>query len=329
MVVTIGAVLYRAAQELGWVWKDVILFPFLLLLAWVLALYWLFTGPRAARFYRKTYKEWAREKRFMAYGLAISIGALIGGASGAGWWKVFELHRQQMSVLQSKESPTESTKAEHSQVPELEKAKPPVPPKQNGVVDSVQEPKSKAKSIPNPQTGVPNALVQFDIANKLLDSDPDKLTLYDLYLTDFGGSDVRHGRTTIIKGIGPVEIKIESTVIWQLETGTEFVMLYVPYTKYTSEVCIYLRNEYKRVIEEAGKSEAGAKTPGESEQVSSRKLVFSNRVFIYHEAYLSPEQILEIKNFYPDVTPLFRSTDYLATRKLEAKVAKLEKGNKH
>ncbi|HET7893817.1 MAG TPA: hypothetical protein VFL34_19965, partial [Candidatus Sulfotelmatobacter sp.] len=40
----------------------------------------------------------------MAYALAVSIGATVGGLSGAGWWWVFEVHRQQMTRLKAQSS---------------------------------------------------------------------------------------------------------------------------------------------------------------------------------------------------------------------------------
>jgi hypothetical protein len=69
------------------------------------------------------------------------------------------------------------------------------------------------------------------------------------------------------------------------------------------------------------------KTPGDSEQTSSQDLVFSNRVFIYHETYLSPEQIIAVRDAFKrrGITVILRSTDYLANKKLEAKVKELEK----
>ena len=107
MILAIIAAAYRAGQELGGLPKDVVLFPFLVLGAWILFLYWVFAGPRAVRRYNKAYKAWAREKRTVAYSIAILVGAIIGGATGAGWWKLFEVHRKQMARL--KDNPIEKT----------------------------------------------------------------------------------------------------------------------------------------------------------------------------------------------------------------------------
>jgi hypothetical protein len=107
MIVTLVAASYRAGQELGFFPRDVVLFPFLVLAAWVLSLYWIFAGNYLGRYYDKAYEKWAKEQRLMAYGLAILIGATVGGATGAGGWKLFELHRRQMEKL--KESTSSSS----------------------------------------------------------------------------------------------------------------------------------------------------------------------------------------------------------------------------
>ncbi len=99
MLTGLMAVLYRTAQELNWLPKDEVGFPFLILLTWILFLYWTFTGSRAVRWYGKAYKSWAVERRIVAYFLVISIGAVIGGATAGAWWKLFEIHRAQMSKL--------------------------------------------------------------------------------------------------------------------------------------------------------------------------------------------------------------------------------------
>jgi hypothetical protein len=181
-----------------------------------------------------------------------------------------------------------------------------------------------------PSGTFPKATDPYDIAKKRLDSDPERLTIYDLFLTDFEPSDVKQARTMNISGIGPLPIAVGATVVWQVETGSEFIMFYVPYTNQTKETCFYLAGQYQRLLEEAQKFGAHVKVPGESEQTSSKALVFSNRIFVYHETYLSPEQIIEVRNLYKSmgITILFRSTDYLANRKLEAKVKNLQKVQK-
>jgi hypothetical protein len=64
------------------------------------------------------------------------------------------------------------------------------------------------------------------------------------------------------------------------------------------------------------------KTPGDSGTIDTADTKFSGRVYVYHETYLSPEDTVALTQLYKDagLSAIFRSTDYLAVRKLEAKV---------
>ncbi len=181
-------------------------------------------------------------------------------------------------------------------------------------------------TLPN-RGNTPPAILKYLDAKKHLDSDPDQLTLHDLYLTDFQTGEARLERNLTITGPEPSIVNVESTVIWEIETGTEFVLYYIPFETETPEICIYLSDYYEQVLKWAHEIRAERKAPGESEQVSSKGLVFSKRIFIYHESYLSPEQIIQVRDTYKakGITVLLRSADYLSNKKLEAKVKKLEK----
>jgi hypothetical protein len=190
---------------------------------------------------------------------------------------------------------------------------------------------TSSEPVTNPnRSNTPPRILEYEDAKKRLDSDPDQLTLHDLYLTDFQASEVRHGSILNITGPpGPESrtVRVEATVIWQLEAGTEFVMYYIPSERETPEICMFIADEHVRLLHDAHLLGVEGKVPGESEQASSKGLVFSNRIFIYHEWYMSPEQIIQVRETYKakGVTVLLRSADYLSNRKLEAKVKKLEK----
>jgi len=64
----------------------------------------------------------------MAYGIAILIGAGVGGATGAGWWKLFEVHRRQITKL--KEKPPSGARGPG----EEKQTQPPPSQRQNNVV---------------------------------------------------------------------------------------------------------------------------------------------------------------------------------------------------
>jgi hypothetical protein len=164
-----------------------------------------------------------------------------------------------------------------------------------------------------------------------LDHDPNKLVLHDLFLTDFSsiintssllsGMTVKNGETGALT-------HVEYMVVRQLETGTKFLEFYVLYTEETERICESLANLYQNALNDflEGRVEA-EKIPGDSEVTTSSDLVFSNRVFIYHEAYLSPEQVITVRDAFKKkgVTVILRSTDYLSNKQLDAKVKLLEK----
>jgi hypothetical protein len=160
-----------------------------------------------------------------------------------------------------------------------------------------------------------------------LKSEPDKLVLHDLFLTDFSSIDNSASNRS---GLTPLKIPthIEYIVVRQLETGTKFLKFYVLYTNETHHICEFLADNYKLALEDfmEGRVDAG-KIPGDSEQITSKELVFSNRIFIYHETYLSPDQIIAVRDAFKKkgIIVIFRSTDYLENVKLKAKVKQLEK----
>ena len=124
---------------------------------------------------------------------------------------------------------------------------------------------------------------------------------------------------------------MESTIVWQLGAGIEFIAFYISYTKETHDVCVgWVAKQYKSIMQDTHKMGVAQKVPGESEEITSKQLVFSERIYVYHETYLSPEEVIDLRNGFQELggTILFRSADYLANRKLEAKVKQLE-GNKN
>jgi hypothetical protein len=172
---------------------------------------------------------------------------------------------------------------------------------------------------------------EADRARERLAADPDKLTLHDLYLTDFSSTEngsVNYGGFTLKNGETGSLTHVEYAIVRRLESATKFLSFYILPTAETSHVCASLADKYNVALGDwlEGRTDA-IKTPGDSEQVTSQDLVFTKRIYIYHETYLSPEQIIDVRNAYKrqGITVILRSGDYLANRKLDAKVNRLEK----
>jgi hypothetical protein len=108
---------------------------------------------------------------------------------------------------------------------------------------------------------------------------------------------------------------VDYIIVRQLATGTKFLEFYVLYSKETEGICESLTNLYQNALNDflEGRVEA-EKIPGDSEVTTSSDLVFSNRIFIYHETYLSPEQVIAGRDTFKKKrrTAILRSTDYLS-----------------
>lgn len=198
----------------------------------------------------------------------------------------------------------------------IEKPKPQIPKELTG---------TRSPDTLPPQTGDPH-----DEAKWRLQYAPEKLTVRDLYYTDFSSAvngSLHYGGFVLQNGETKSQTHIEYVVIRQMEMGSKFLAFYILYTNETPHICVSLADKTQYALGDwlEGRTDT-EKIPGDSEQLSSKDLVFSKRVFIYHEAYLSPEQIIEIRNAYhgQGLSVILRGTDYLANKKLEAQLNKLQ-----
>lgn len=164
-----------------------------------------------------------------------------------------------------------------------------------------------------------------------VDTQPEKVTLHDLFLTDLSSGNVTTNRSgfTIRTDPSGVLTHIEFIVVRQLEMGTKYLKFYVPYTSETPHLCVTLADKYTVALNDfmEGRVETGKANPGDSEQTSSQSLVFSDRVFIYHETYLSLEQIIDVRNASKQrgITVVLRSSDYAESKQKDLTIKRLQK----
>jgi hypothetical protein len=157
---------------------------------------------------------------------------------------------------------------------------------------------------------------------------PADLTLHDLYATDFsslgGNSSVEHGSFTITNDRTGSVTPIGYAIVEQLDTATKFLAFYIRYSNETSDLAAVLADRYQDYLNSNTTERFTAKVPGDSEELDSRDLVFSKRIYIYHENYLSPEDTIKVRNAYrrQGISVIFRSVDYLAMRQLQAQLTK-------
>jgi hypothetical protein len=168
-----------------------------------------------------------------------------------------------------------------------------------------------------------------------LSTDPDKLVLHDLFLTDFSSEDnnsvsLRSG-FVIQNNETKVITHIEYRIVRQLTRGTKVLLLYILPTAETPHLCVSLADHYDVALGDfmEGRTEA-IKLPGDSEQMTTQDTVLSKRIFIYHETYVSPQQAIDSSEAFKKkgISVILRSSDYLENRRLQAKVKLLEKRRK-
>ncbi len=148
---------------------------------------------------------------------------------------------------------------------------------------------------------------------------PEKLTLYDLFLTDFSGSQMigRSGPVNTPDG----QIKIEYFFIIDLERRSKLLEFYIPWSHHTSDLCIDISdliNSQILTLPKDADVNISQKGIGDSNVSTSNEAIFSGRVFIYHETELLAEEIGDLTKLYKtkNLAVQFRSTSYLSFKKM-------------
>ena len=183
----------------------------------------------------------------------------------------------------------------------------------------------KSKHLP---ANMPRAFKEAEEAKRRLEFDPDKLTLYDLFITDFSG-----GEIVTTPGVWPLAaplrptVSIESMIVWNLSNRSEFISFYIPATTDTRKICVsWIANNIRKIMQDRHKVSIQIKPVGQS-PVDTNSLVFSNRIFIYHETYMTPAEQADVDATFKalDISVIFRSSDFLIARKQEVKIKLLQK----
>lgn len=159
---------------------------------------------------------------------------------------------------------------------------------------------------------------------------PDQLTLFDLFNTDFSQPPYTYTSSYAMKistGASPkTESLVDYTVVAQLSSANRFLSFYIWPTSEVFDVSIALSTKYQVALTDpwANMKVTGKGAPGDSEAASSEDVVFSKRVFIYYENYLTLEQTLKIENAFKKqgLSVILRGSDYLENEKLQAKLAR-------
>lgn len=175
----------------------------------------------------------------------------------------------------------------------------------------------------------PSSVFDFRPAEWRMEHKPSELTLHDLFLLDFksvpqnayGAIYVDKART----------VSVQYGIHYDLSARAKFLSFYVGRdSTHTAATCEYLSRECGWLLANATQLLIKEKLPGESGTVSTKETVFSGRVFVYNETYLPAEATVNLSKIYrkQGLSVIFRSVDYLSTKRMEASLLKLrrEKG---
>lgn len=185
-------------------------------------------------------------------------------------------------------------------------------------------PKAHSSTAQTPIPTGPSA--PFEIAGQHLNSDPDRLTLHDLFLIDFPSAEVEDDSGFTMRD---TKTHVEWGVVRNIEEGSELIKLYIPYATDTDTICAdFIRPDfipnYDYVLKDADRWVVANR-----DQISSRTLTFSRRIFIYHEYALSPEQVGKLDAAYrsKDLILILRDVNYLDKRQVDAKLKIAQKNS--
>lgn len=115
-------------------------------------------------------------------------------------------------------------------------------------------------------------------------------------------------------GTKKITIKISEKEYLDFQAKSKFIGFYIPSSLYSYRLCESLADEYKATIkdfESVGEFKFGH--VAESNITSSRDLVFSGRIYIYHEDNFSLQQLATLERLYESkgLSVIFRGHAYL------------------
>ncbi len=115
-------------------------------------------------------------------------------------------------------------------------------------------------------------------------------------------------------------VKVECALYLDPTTNTDFISLYVPHSSRPYVICGHLGTEIRNLREQL-KSKVGINTlnPGDTKSTASKDLIFSGRVYIYHEDELTLQEQAALDNIYKqhNLSAVFRGHSYATTKWLQ------------
>ena len=131
--------------------------------------------------------------------------------------------------------------------------------------------------------------------------DTDKPSMFDYYRNNLSNAPFTSRQTTpttIQFSTGEV-LNIETTLYRDAAARTKFLAFYIPHSNLTYDACLGLADDYGKIMDGMTSSVVvrGVFGPNSS-TVEQNELVFSGRIFIFHEDELSLQQRASLDSLY-------------------------------
>jgi len=111
-------------------------------------------------------------------------------------------------------------------------------------------------------------------------------------------------------------INITAKLYFDFMAKSKFMSFYIPRSPHTYQSCYNLVDNYETIMQDI---ELGGEVLGglANEQTSSRELIFSGRIYIYHEDTLSLQQLTTLGGLYQSkgLSVVFRGPGFLIPQK--------------
>lgn len=156
-------------------------------------------------------------------------------------------------------------------------------------------------------------------------AEPKIKTLLDYYKSDFSFMSTD---STAGMGLGrdtPPLLEIKYKVWQDFDTNSKFLSVFVPRSPHSYDVCVALAQACPELVERAGKGiQIKAGRPGDAALADSNDLVFTGKVYVYHEGEFALSQLGKLDELFRSkkLTAQFRGWDYISSQFLLNKVAK-------
>lgn len=141
-------------------------------------------------------------------------------------------------------------------------------------------------------------------------------SLHELYKSDFPTT-MRPSYDFDVSFKDGTKVRVSATEYLDFSGRSKFMGFYIPQSLNTYDVCVAIADNYKtnmNYLESSGTIRAWIS--GESAQTSSHDLIFSGRIYIYHDDFMTLQQLAKLESLYQSkgLSVVFRSDAYMQSQ---------------